>query len=63
MSRDNVKQTQKVANLRIHVEHAIGRLKTFKILNSIMPITLVPSADDVIIICAAPINLQPDLIV
>ncbi|KAJ8030934.1 Protein ALP1-like [Holothuria leucospilota] len=62
MTRSNVKQTKKVANLRIHVERAINRLKDFKILSGTLPISLIPQADDIITICAALTNLLPDLI-
>lgn len=33
MTREKVHKTKKVANLRIHVERAINRLKWFKILS------------------------------
>ncbi|XP_071481997.1 uncharacterized protein [Diadema antillarum] len=62
MTRSKVQKTKVIANLRIHVERAINRLKDFKILNNTMPLTLVPSADDILIVCAALVNLQPDLI-
>ena len=35
---DQVKGPQEIANLRIHVERAISRVKTFKILQNIFPI-------------------------
>ena len=34
----SVKEHQEIANLRIHVERAISRIKTFKILQSVFPI-------------------------
>ncbi|XP_078662112.1 uncharacterized protein LOC144906066 [Branchiostoma floridae x Branchiostoma belcheri] len=62
MTRSKVGQTKQVANLRIHVERAINRLKDFKILEGTFPITLLPAADDIVTVCAALVNLQPDLI-
>ena len=37
-SEDQVKEHQEIANLRIHVERAISRIKTFKILQNVFPI-------------------------
>ena len=34
-SEDQVKEPQEIANLRIHVERAISRIKTFKILQNV----------------------------
>ena len=42
MSRGSVLKTKQVANARIHVERAINRIKWFKILKSVVPVSLVP---------------------
>ncbi|PIK56573.1 hypothetical protein BSL78_06541 [Apostichopus japonicus] len=57
MTRSDTLKT--IANARIHVERAIGRMKTFHILQETLPITLVPLVDDIIVICAAIANMQP----
>jgi len=62
MTRENVIKTRKVANARIHVERAINRMKWFRILSSIVPLTLVPVFDDVLIICAALCNIMQPLV-
>ncbi|XP_072027733.1 uncharacterized protein [Amphiura filiformis] len=62
MAADKVKKTKKVANLRIHVERAIGRLKLFQILQKTVPISLLPLIDDIITVCAALANLFPPLV-
>lgn len=62
MSAQNVRKTKAVANARIHVERAIGRMKTFAILTNVLPITLVPLVDDICLICAAICNLQAPLV-
>ena len=57
-----VAKTKKIANARIHVERAIGRLKWFTILKNTLPINLVPIIDDVVLVCAALCNLLPPLV-
>lgn len=61
-SPQEVAKTKRVANARIHVERAIGRMKQFEILKETLPITLVPLVDDIIIVCAALVNLLPPLV-
>ena len=43
--------TCRIANLRIHVECAIGRIKNFKLLNDI-PNTMAQVADQIFFVCA-----------
>ena len=40
LSRKETTKTRGIARARIHVEHAIGRLKNFKILSGVIPFTL-----------------------
>ena len=61
-SRD-VKETSQIANVRIHVERAIRRIKIFRILKQEMPLCIVPLADDIVRVCAALSNLWEPLIV
>ena len=61
MRKEDVTKTKEVANLRIFVEQAIRRLKTFKILKYEMPILLLNKFDDIVTICAALWNLYPKL--
>ena len=62
MSKDKVNVTKKIANARIHVERAIGRMKVFSILKKTLPITLVPLIDDILVVCAGISNLLPPLV-
>lgn len=62
MTKEKVKLTKKVANARIHVERAIGRMKWFCILQNVLPITLVPVIDDILTVCAALCNLLLPLV-
>ena len=62
MTKLECKKTKEIANLRIHVERAINRMKTFRILKNIFPLTLLPLADDIVRSCAAHCNIQPPLL-
>lgn len=59
---DDVTETRRIARVRIHVERAIRRLKVFKILSDIVPVSLVKKVDDILIVCSALVNLGSDLI-
>ena len=58
----HVMATKKVANIRIHVERAIQRLKTFRILSGTFPISMISLLDEVITVCASICNLDRMLI-
>ncbi|KAK7476381.1 hypothetical protein BaRGS_00032381 [Batillaria attramentaria] len=62
MTRTAVKITKKVANARIHVERVINRLKWFRILKNVLPLSMVPLIDDIVTVCAAICNLHPPLV-
>ena len=51
-------KTKDVANLRIHVKRAINRIKTFRILKTVLPITMMHHCDDIILTCSALCNLR-----
>ena len=61
MTSAEVKKTKDVANLRIHVERAINRIKTFRIFKSVISITMIPQCDDIVRTCAGLCNLKPVL--
>lgn len=46
-----------LSQVRIHVEHVIGRWKDFKILQTVIPLSEVDVLDDVVTVCAALTNL------
>ncbi|XP_065671737.1 uncharacterized protein LOC136089613 [Hydra vulgaris] len=58
MTPNEVKKTKEIANLRILVEQVIRRLKTFRILATEFPTTLLKLFDDIIIVCSALNNLR-----
>ena len=56
-----VTEMRRLANVRIHVERAIRRLKCFKILSNVIP-GRVQNVDDIVTVCAGLCNFQPQLI-
>lgn len=56
MKKQDVQKTKEIAYLRIFVEQAIRRLKTFRILKHEIPISLLDKFDDIVIVCAAICN-------
>lgn len=62
LSEMEVTETRRIAHVRIHVERAIRKLKVFKILSNIVPVSSVKKLDDILIVCSALVNLGPELI-
>ena len=62
LSAEDVTLTRRIARVRIHVERAIRRLKVFKILSGTVPVASLKLFDDILILCAALVNLRSDLI-
>ena len=56
-----VRKTSSIANMRIYVEQAIGRMRVFHILKHELPIHLLSLADDIVRVCGALCNLLPPL--
>ena len=61
MSSSAVRETSSIANVRIYVEQAIGRLKTFRFLKNELPITCLPVCDDVVIVTCGLCNMLEPL--
>jgi len=61
LSKKAVQRSRRIASVRIHVERAIRRLKTFKNLNGVVPLNLRFSLNQVIMIAAVISNLQKRL--
>ena len=57
----DVRKTSSIANVRIYVEQAIGRMRVFHILKHELPIHLLSLADDIVRVCGALCNLLPPL--
>jgi len=52
-----VKDTARIARLRILVEQVIGRLRVFRLIKNEIPITLIPKIDYIVTVCAGICNL------
>ncbi|KAG1928313.1 uncharacterized protein LOC120477253 [Pimephales promelas] len=62
LTNEQVTRTRRIANVRIHIERAIRRLKVYRILSQTVPIHFVPKIDKILRICAALVNLRGELI-
>jgi hypothetical protein len=64
MTRLELFKTKTIANLRIHVERAIKRIKEFNILNSPggLSLLLAPHLDTIMTVCCSLCNLLPPLV-
>ena len=55
-------ETMTIASVRIHVERAIGRIKTYHILDGCLPNTLSPCATQIATVCGLFTNFLPPLL-
>ena len=62
LSAKEVDTSRELCHVRIYVEHVIGRLKKFKILQTTIPITQVQLLDDVMITIAGIVNLNRSVV-
>ena len=59
-TQNELTTTRRIASLRIHVERAIGRIKSFKILEDI-PNNMAKIADQIFFVCAMLSNFRSPL--
>ena len=57
MTGVETQETMSIASLRIHVERAIGRIKTYHILDGTLPNTLSLYASQIVKVCALLTNV------
>lgn len=62
MSKAHVITTRKIASLRIHVERAIQRIKVYRLLSSVVPLSLTHNIEHVWGVCCALSLFQPPLV-
>ena len=62
MTAAETEETMSIASVRIHVERAIGRIKTYHILDGTLPNTLSPYATQISTVCGLLTNFLPPLL-
>ena len=67
MVEDNLVQcevikTRRIASLRIHVERAIKQIKSYRILESAIPISMTNTIDQLFYVCCMLTKFRPPLI-
>ena len=55
-------ETAQTASVRIQVERAIGRVKSYHILDGILPLSLYPVANQIFTVCCYLTNFLPFLV-
>ena len=59
---EKIEAGRKIASLRIHIERAISRIKTYRILTSTIPLSMARLSNQIVCICAFLSNFHPALI-
>ncbi|XP_015751994.1 PREDICTED: uncharacterized protein LOC107331849 [Acropora digitifera] len=62
MPAEDVVKTQEIASLRIHVEHAINKIKNFHIWDGVIPLHQLGLVNQMWSVCAILCNAQPNII-
>ncbi|XP_068990436.1 uncharacterized protein [Neodiprion pinetum] len=61
-TKNEVKRAREIASARIHVERFIGRMKQFRIMQRIIPKTLLPIVSQIVFVIAMLVNFQEPLV-
>ena len=62
LSLSNENETRQIAYAHVHIEHAIERIKHFKILQSNFPLSMAPELNNIWVICNYQVNFLPQLV-
>ncbi|KAL2103351.1 hypothetical protein ACEWY4_000219 [Coilia grayii] len=62
LSEEDTTNTRRIANVRVHVERVLRRLKNYRVISQTVPISLAPKYDKILRVCAALYNLRGDII-
>ena len=62
LSAEKVSEGRKIASLRIHVERAIGRIKSYAILRQVLPITMAHIINQIVTVCGFLSNFKSALV-
>ena len=63
LSLEEEVRTRKIASVRVHVERAIARIKNFRILHQVVPITIAKDLDKIWAVCSYLTLFLPPIIV
>ena len=55
-------ETRKIASLRVHVERLLSRVKNFRILSTVFPVSMSADLNKIWVICCYLVNFLPPLI-
>ena len=58
MTKKEAQKTKEIANLQIHLERPINRIKNYRILKGILPISSMQHVDEIVIVCAVLCNMK-----
>ena len=61
-SGKDVNQSRQLSNVWIHVKRVIGQLKTFKLLQSTLPISHIDLSNDIMVVVTAIVNLNNSVV-
>ena len=59
---ENATKNKDIANARIHIEHIIGRMKDFKVLQGILQLSLLDLIGPIANVCAALVNINVPIV-
>ena len=62
LPQEEVFKTKKIAQLRVHVERAIGRVKYFRLLQSVLETSMWDILNEVVYVCCMLSNVGPPLV-
>ena len=63
MTRQEVQESRRISRVRIHVERVIGRVRrNFRILDGVLPLNLLPQADNIVEACCGLTNLHRSVV-
>lgn len=61
-SEQELDSTRSIANLRIHVERCMERIKNYHVFNRAFPIRMADCASDIFVVICALVNFLPPLV-
>lgn len=56
-------ETKRIAKQRIYIEHVIGRIIQFRLLQKVLPLSLRSSMSQILLVCACLVNFQSPIII